>query len=257
MKPFALLYGSITYVYFLGVFLYAIGFVSEVLVPKSINSGTSAPLLNALLVNVGILGLFGVQHSIMARPAFKSWWTKIIPAALERTTFVFLTCAILTLLFAAWQPLSGVVWSVENPVGQAVLWSVAAIGWLVVLVSTFLIDHFELFGIKQAWYYFRGKDMPTAKFAERSFYKVVRHPIMLGFLIAFWSTPHMTAGQLLFAGVVTAYVLVALQLEERDLVRAHGSSYQEYRGRVPMLLPWPRPQREVVSGESAHARPTT
>ncbi len=186
---------------------------------------------------LGLMGLFGVQHSIMARPEFKQRWTKIIPKELERTTFVFATCVVFGLLFAIWQPLTGLVWNVESPVLRGMIWIAFVAGWGVVLYSTFLIDHFELFGLKQSMAMAFNREFRSAEFKERSLYRFVRHPLMLGFMIAFWAAPTMTVGRLTFAVVVTTYVLVALQLEERDLVRAHGEAYRRYQRRVPMLLP--------------------
>ena len=232
------LYGALTYVFFLGTFSYAIGFIMDMVVPKSINDGVATPFELALLINVALLGLFGVQHTIMARPAFKRWWTKIIPAAAERSTFVLATNVILCALFWQWRPMPAVVWHVDNEVFATALLAVSWAGWGIVLLSTYLIDHFELFGLKQAWYCLRDKAYPVTAYKERLFYKVVRHPLMFGFMVAFWSTPHMTLSRLVFAVVTTAYVLFGLQIEERDLVKAHGAAYEDYRRRVPMLIPF-------------------
>lgn len=235
-----LLYGTAVYLLFLVTFLYAIGFVMDIGVPKSIEGPLpTSPmgLGTAIAINVALLGVFGIQHSIMARRAFKQRWTRVIPEPAERPTFVFLTCIILGAIFLFWQPIPTVIWSVESPVAASVLNGVAWMGWGMVLLSTFLIDHFALFGLRQAITQFKGRRMPHAPFQVRSLYRVVRHPLMLGFFIAFWSTPHMSGGRLLFAAVVTAYVLVAIQLEERDLVAEHGESYRTYRSQVPMILP--------------------
>ncbi len=236
----AFIYGAFAYAYFLGVFLYAIGFVGDVLVPRGINDGAEpASAGMAIAINVLLLGLFGVQHSIMARPAFKRLWTKIVSPAVERSTFVLFTNVILTLIFWQWQPLTGAVWSVESELGKIALWAICGAGWVIVLLSTFVIDHFDLFGLKQVWYHFRGLPYPAPEFKVTLFYRYVRHPLLFGFMIAFWATPHMTFGRLLFAGVTTAYMLVAIQLEERDLVGAHGEDYKSYRRQVSMIIPLP------------------
>ena len=190
-----------------------------------------------LWVAAAILSLFAVQHSVMARPWFKKVWTKIIGPSIERSTFVLLTSLILFLIFWKWQPLTGDVWNIQNETGRLVIWGVFAIGWLIVLVSTFLINHFDLFGLRQVWLRFRNQEYTDLRFTEWSLYKFVRHPLLLGFIIAFWATPHMTWGHLLFAAVTTAYMLVAIQFEEHDLVSEHGDRYLEYRKRVPMILP--------------------
>jgi protein-S-isoprenylcysteine O-methyltransferase Ste14 len=239
-RTLILLYGLIAYACFLVTFLYAIGFVGNLLVPKSIDSGAEGPIGLAILVNVALLGLFGVQHSIMARPEFKARWTKIIPKAAERSTFVLLTCIILGLTYWQWRPITSVVWDVEAPALRTALIGLSWLGWLIVLYATFLIDHFDLFGVRQVILHYRGILYTHRPFAERSLYRLVRHPLMLGFLVAFWATPTMTMGHLLFAGVVTAYVLVALQLEERDLVRQLGDDYVRYQQRTSMILPLPK-----------------
>lgn len=233
----ALLYGVVSYVLFLASFLYAIGFMANVWVPKGINDGLAGGAGTAVLVNLLLLSLFAVQHSVMARPWFKKRWTKVIGRSIERSTFVLLTNLILFLIFWKWQPLTGDVWNVQNETGRLVIWGVFAIGWLIVLVSTFLINHFDLFGLRQVWLRFRNQEYTRLKFTEWSLYKYVRHPILLGFIVAFWATPHMTWGHLLFAAVTTAYMLVAIQLEERDLISEHGDRYREYRKRVSMILP--------------------
>ena len=230
-------YGVLTYVMFLGVFLYAVGFVGNMVVPKSIDGPVTDPLGQALLVNALLLGLFAVQHSIMARPWFKEKITKLIPAAAERSTFVLLTNLILILLFWQWRPVGGTLWQVENQVAVVLLNGLFWLGWGIVLVSTFLIDHFELFGLKQVSRYLRNKPWESPHFQEHSLYKVVRHPIMLGFVIAFWATPDMTMARLFFAGLTTAYILVGITFEERDLVNYFGDKYIDYAGRVPMLIP--------------------
>lgn len=231
------LYGVISYVIFLASFLYAIGFVGNFLVPKTIDSGAASAVLPAFLINLLLLGLFALQHSVMARPAFKRWWTQYIPPAAERSTYVLLTSVLLFLLYWLWQPLPAVVWSVENPIGVYLLWGLFAVGWLIVLLSTFMIDHFDLFGLRQVWLHVRGYDYTPPTFRMTVLYRYVRHPIMLGFIIAFWATPHMSIGHLLFAVATTAYILIGVTLEERDLERAHGQTYRDYQKEVPMLFP--------------------
>lgn len=240
----ALAYAAVCYAAFLLVFLYAIGFVAALGVPKHIDNGPAAPWPTALAIDAGLLLLFAVQHSVMARPGFKRWWTRIVPVSVERSTYVLASSLALALLFWQWRPLPAIVWQAEGAARQA-LYALSACGWLIVLLGTFLINHFELFGLRQAWFHARGlapeRDVP---FVERAFYRIVRHPLMLGFLVAFWAAPTMTAGHLLFAVATTGYILVAVKLlEERDLVAYYGDTYRAYQRRVPMLLPWPRARR--------------
>jgi protein-S-isoprenylcysteine O-methyltransferase Ste14 len=233
-----LLYGLVSYVIFFVTFLYAIGFVTDLVVPKTIDSGVVVPLGEAILVNLVLMSVFAIQHSVMARQGFKRWWTKFVPESVERSTFVLFASLALILLFWQWRAIPTVMWSIANPNIAMIATGVSLVGFLIVLVSTFLISHFELFGLHQVFNNFLGREMPAPSFHEPLFYRFVRHPIYLGFIIAFWVAPVMTLGHLLFAAVTTAYMLVAIVLEERDLVSVFGDQYRKYRGRVPMLLPW-------------------
>lgn len=239
-RTIAFVYGVVVYLIGLFATLYTIGFVGNLLVPKTIDWGEPAPLAQALLIDAFLLGLFGVQHSLMARPGFKKWWTRLVPQPVERSTYVLFTSLALILIFWGWQPVPGVVWSVENPIGRAILWSLYFLGWVIVFWSTFLIDHFDLFGLRQVYLYLREQKYTYPGFVTPLLYKLVRHPLLLGFLIAFWATPHMTLGHLVFAVVMTVYILYGIQLEERDMVNALGETYEEYREQVPMLLPVPK-----------------
>ncbi len=236
-RALTLTYGVVVYGLFLGTFCYLIGWIADLVVPWTIDNDQPASLGVTLGVNIGILSLFAVQHTVMARLAFKDWWTRFVPRPIERSTFVLFTVAILLLMVWQWRPLPSVVWHVENGALGALLWTLYGVGWAVVLISTCIIDHFDLFGLKQTIFYARGKPYPLPQFEERLFYRHVRHPLMLGFLIAFWSAPVMTQGRLLFAVVTTAYILIAIQIEERELVSMHGEDYESYRHRVPMLFP--------------------
>jgi protein-S-isoprenylcysteine O-methyltransferase Ste14 len=239
-RALALLYGLACYAVFLGTFLYAIGFVAGFGVPKHIDSGDSGPVSMALLVDIVLLSLFAVQHSVMARPAFKRWWTRFVPPAVERSTFVLCSSLALVALFAWWRPLAMTIWRIDGPAGYWLLYGISACGWLLVLTGTFLISHFELFGLRQVWLHARSQVAAETPFVTRAYYRIVRHPLMLGFLIAFWATPVMSAGHLLFALMTTVYIVVAVKfLEERDLVATHGDTYRAYQRQVPMLLPWP------------------
>ena len=245
-------YGSISYLIFLGTFLYAIGFIGNFSVPTTLDGARSGSLGVALAIDVALLTLFAVQHSLMARKWFKVWWTRIVPKPLERSTYVLFSSVALILMFWLWQPLGGVVWSVESPTGRFVLFALFAFGWLTVLVSTFLINHFDLFGLRQVWLYLRGRTYTTLKFGTPGPYRIVRHPLYVGWLFAFWSTPTMTFAHLLFSIATTAYNLLAIQFEERDLAREHGETYEAYRRSVPMLIPFTRrrtdsPRTEQIS----------
>lgn len=236
-----LLFGVGGYAVFFATFLYLIGFVSGLWVPITVDAGgpEAAPWL-AVLINIGLISLFGVQHTIMARPAFKRWLTRFVPPPIERTLFILATCAVFGLMFTQWRPIGAELWSLQGTAAWIVQ-GVAFLGWGIVLLSTFLIDHFDLFGLRQTWLAFRGRPYTQRPFQERSLYRVVRHPLMLGFLIAFWAAPTMTVGHLVFAGTYTVYILLALLVEERDLVALHGKAYREYQRRVPKLLPIGRP----------------
>ena len=234
-----LAYGAVSYVIFFVTFLYAIGFVGNLVVPNSIDSGGMVSSTGvALAINLALLGIFAVQHSVMARPAFKKRWTRIVPPSMERSTSVLLTSGALILMFWLWRPMPGVVWSVETPAVRWVIGGLFWVGWAVVLLSTFMINHFDLFGLRQVWLRFRGEEYTEVNFMARWFYRYVRHPIMLGFIIAFWATPDMSLGHLLFAVMTTVYILVALKFfEEKDLLAAHGASYEAYRRSTSMLVP--------------------
>jgi len=236
----AFLYGIVSYVAFLVVAVYAIGFVGNFAVPKSIDSGTVGAMRPSLLINLLLLGVFAVQHTIMARPAFKRWWTRIIPAAIERSTFVLVSSLLLALLYWKWQPMPELVWNVQGA-GATVLWALFWFGWVMFVFSTFMISHVDLFGLRQVYLHLKHAEYSHPGFTTKWLYKVVRHPIMLSFLIAFWATPQMSMGHLLFSIATTGYIFMGVQFEERDLVTYHGEEYTEYKKRVPMVVPmWGR-----------------
>jgi protein-S-isoprenylcysteine O-methyltransferase Ste14 len=234
----AFLYGVIAYLVFFGTILYAIGFVENLLVPKGIDSGAVVPLSEALIVNMLLLALFAVQHSVMARPQFKAWWTKIVPKSVERSTYVLLASLVLIALFVHWRPMPAVVWHIANPDTAMAVLVVSFVGWGLVFASTFMINHFELFGLHQVANNLVGRSMPVMRFKTPMLYRFVRHPIYLGFILAFWAAPTMTVGRLLFAAVTTAYLFIGIALEEHDLIATFGDEYRSYKKRVSMLVPW-------------------
>ena len=246
-------YGVVSYAIFFGTFLYALGWVGNFLVPTTLDGAPDGPLGQALLIDLGLLALFAVQHSVMARKWFKDWWTRFVPRPIERSTYTLFSSLALILMFWQWRPLGGVVWELTDPVGRALMFTFFAFGWALVLVSTFLINHFDLFGLRQVWLYLIGREYTPLRFVMPMPYRMVRHPLYVGWLFAFWMTPTMTLAHLVFAIMTTAYILVAIQLEERDLIREHGERYQAYRRSVPMLVPFTKRAagRAVAAGDAA------
>lgn len=234
----AFLYGLVAYAVFFVTFLYAIGFVIGLMVPKTIDTGTTVSLTEALIINLLLMSVFAIQHSVMARSQFKKWWTQYVPKPVERSTYVLFASLALILLFWQWRPMTAIVWHVDNPQIAVAIIGLSFVGWFIVLTSTFLINHFELFGLHQVANNLTGSAMPTPRFRTPLYYKFVRHPIYFGFIIAFWAAPTMTVGHLLFAAVTTAYIVAGALLEERDLVEFFGDDYRRYRKRVSMLVPW-------------------
>ena len=235
----AVLYGVVAYGFTLVALLYLIGFTGNLVVPKSIDSGVAGPLLQSVIVDTMLIALFAIQHSVMARPGFKRWWTRIVPASVERSTYVLFTSFALLLLYWQWQPIPTPVWTVHNPIAAGVLDGIFWLGWVVLVASTFMLNHFELFGLSQVFARLFGKQPSDAKFRTPLLYRYVRHPILLGVLLAVWATPSMTIGHLLFAGVITGHILIGIQLEERDLIQQFGDRYRRYRQRASMLIPLP------------------
>jgi methanethiol S-methyltransferase len=256
MGLFAMLYGIVAYVIFFATFLYMVGFVGNLIVPKSIDVGlpfgaAEVPQAAALLINAALISVFALQHSVMARPAFKRWWTRFVPKALERSTYVLLASAALILLFMQWRPMATpVVWRVDGAAAMALV-AVHWTGWGVLLASTFLLDHFELFGLKQVFMRLVGREAPAPVFRTPLFYRRVRHPIYLGFLLAFWAAPVMTAGHLLFTAGMSIYILIGIWFEERDLIALFGDRYRAYREQVSMLLPLPGRRAVDAKGNAA------
>ncbi len=252
-RTLAFAYGVFSYAIFFATFLYAIGFIGNVGVPKSIDSTRLGSLSYALTVDLLLLGLFAVQHSVMARPAFKRWWTRYVPEPIERSTYVLASSLALILLFWLWRPLGGPVWQIESAAGQAIAHSLYGFGWALILISTFLINHFDLFGLRQVWLHLRRKPYTPLAFVTPGPYRLVRHPLYVGWLLAFWATPTMTAAHLVFALATTGYILIAIQLEERDLLDFHGEDYADYRRRVPMLVPGLKGSAAAEQAEPAGA----
>jgi methanethiol S-methyltransferase len=251
MKRYLIIaYGAAAYLLFLAAFLYLVGFVGNLVVPRTVDHGLPAPIGQAVLVNVLLVGAFGVQHSVMARPAFKNWWTRFVPQSIERSTYVVLSSAVLVLLYWQWRTMPAIIWDVGQPAGRPAVWVLFWLGWAIALASTFMVSHFDLFGLRQVYLAWRGKPYTHIGFHARFLYRLVRHPLMLGFLIAFWAAPTMTAGHLLFSIAMTGYILIAVQLEERNLVAALGDQYRDYRREVPMLLP--RPPRQSTGTVAQH-----
>lgn len=239
-KLIFLLYGTVSYLVFFGTFLYAIGFVGNLMVPKSFDGDPAVSFGQALLTNAILLGIFAIQHSVMARQGFKQWWTKMVPKEIERSTYVLISSLLLLLLFWKWEPMGGKVWDVTGTTLEPVLMTIFFLGWGIVLVATFLINHFDLFGLRQVWLQFVGKPYSNLRFQTSFLYKWCRHPIMFGFMVAFWATPHMTMAHLVFAIATTAYMLLAVMaFEEKDLVKFHGEAYKKYQHDVSMIIPMP------------------
>lgn len=241
-RTLVLLYGVVCYAVFFATFLYDIAFLGNFTISNSIDAAPTTTIGRAIAINIALLAVFALQHSIMARPAFKRWWTRFVPAPAERSTYVLFSSLALILLFWQWQPIGAVIWQVDSPVGKGMLYAAYASGWILLLIATFLINHFDLFGLRQSWLYFRGRSYTEIAFRTPSLYKLVRHPLYVGWLLTFWCTPTMTAAHLLFALMTTAYILIAIQLEERDLTRAFPE-YESYRRKVPALIPFTKGRR--------------
>jgi protein-S-isoprenylcysteine O-methyltransferase Ste14 len=238
-------YGVACYGVFFATFLYAVGFIGNLVVPKTMDSPARTPFLSALGIDVLLLGIFAAQHSVMARPWFKRAWTRIVPESAERSTYVLLSSLALIALFAFWQPLGGMVWNIQNPTARMAMYQLFGLGFGMVLLATFLINHFDLFGLRQVWLYLIGKPYTQLTFRTPLFYKYIRHPLYVGWFMAFWFTPTMTGGHLLFAVMTTVYILMAIRWEERDLIESHGEQYIQYRESVPMFIPSGSAKRRV------------
>jgi len=246
-------YGVASYLIFLGVFAYSIAFLGNLYIPNSIDADPTGPVWKAVLINLALLAGFAVQHSLMARPAFKRWWTRIIPPAAERSTYILFSNFAMIALFLWWQPIGGVIWDISDQPARSIILAVYFIGWAVLFYATCLLNHFELFGLRQIWHHLRGETLPQAQFRQPGLYKHVRHPIYVGWLIIFWATPTMTIAHLLFAVMTTAYILIAVQLEERDLINELGDDYRAYRRRVPMIIPFIKLNRKRSKSELTKA----
>jgi protein-S-isoprenylcysteine O-methyltransferase Ste14 len=247
-RVLVLVFGVFSYAVFFATFLYQMGFLAGMVVPKAINDGAVASTGEAVFMNVALLGLFAIQHTIMARLSFKRWWTRFVPESIERSVFVLLASMLLLLMNWQWRPMPELIWHVEGATGRAVVYAISLAGWGFVFVSTFLIDHFDLFGVRQVWLSFRGREYTEVEFRETLLYSWVRHPIMVGFMVAFWATPDMTQGHLLFAAVCTAYIVVGVMIEERTLLALHGEDYRDYQRRVSMLIPMPPKAKPASQG---------
>jgi protein-S-isoprenylcysteine O-methyltransferase Ste14 len=256
-KILFLIYGIIAYIIFFGTYCYAVGFVTNLVVPGGLDSKPTSSLGYAILVNVSMLVLFALQHSVMARPLFKKWWTTIVPEPLERSTYVLLSSVCMILLFVYWQPIGGVVWSIESDMAYLILTGISLLGFGIVLVSTFLINHFDLFGLRQVWLYFIGKPYTQLPFKTPFFYKYVRHPLYLGWMIAFWAAPTMTFAHFLFAVICTGYMLTAIRFEERDLIHVFGDQYIRYKQMAPMLIPFSKKKKVGIPASSLSGRTRT
>ena len=236
----AFIYGLICYLVSFITLAYSVGFIGNLIVPKTLDSSSDGTLINGILIDVSLIALFGIQHSLMARKSFKKWWTKIIPNPIERSTYILMASLTLLLLFWQWHSLGGVIWNIQSPIASNIIYGIFALGWLIVLISTFMINHFDLFGLRQVYLYLRGQEYEYLGFRTPGFYKYVRHPIMLGFFIVFWATPTMTFSHFIFALGTTIYMLVGIKLEEVDMISIYGDLYQEYRQQVSMLIPLPK-----------------
>ena len=237
-RTLTMLFALVAYAIFFATFLYLIAFVGNIpVVPRSVDAGPATAPATALIFDIALIALFGVQHSVMARKGFKQWWTRVVPVPAERSVYVLMASAVLIVLMSFWRPIDGVIWSVTNPLGETILWALFGIGWLLVLVSTFLLNHFELFGLQQAWFHMRGRQAEPHQLRQPMFYKWVAHPLYSGFFLAFWATPHMTAGHLLLSAGMSIYMLIAIRYEERDLTDYYGEDYTRYRSGVGMLFP--------------------
>jgi protein-S-isoprenylcysteine O-methyltransferase Ste14 len=248
-------YGASCHLLFFATYAYMAGFVGNFLVPKSINSAAAGPMALAAAIDVLLLALFAVQHSVMARPAFKRIWTTVVPTEIERSTYVLLSCLVTMLLMWQWRGIDAIVWDVQSPVGRAAVWGLFVFGWLLVPAVSFMIQHFDLFGTRQVWLYLRGQEYRALPFRTPLLYKRVRHPLYIGWTIAFWAIPTMTAGHLLLASVLTLYMVLAAVIEERDLIAHFGRQYEEYRRRVPMFIPGWRRRAAPTAAKAQEARP--